>query len=93
MFPPIIHGSFGMSDSQPPAGREEHHGKVSLERSYILSHSWRANLYNVPKYRQVAEPLKDIDVRAHDLSVTPQMILQDQAKNAPKMKKHEDSSP
>lgn len=27
--------------------------KISLDQAYVMGHSWRANLYNVPKYRQV----------------------------------------
>ena len=31
--------------------------KISLDKAYIQAHSWRHNLYNVPRYRKVADPL------------------------------------
>lgn len=54
----------------PPVPREDY-ARVSLDRSYILSHSWRANLYNVPVYRSVAEPVKDIALGQYDYRITP----------------------
>jgi len=29
--------------------------RISLDKAYIQSHTWRKNLFNVPKYRPVAQ--------------------------------------
>ena len=31
----------------------------TIDHANVVAHSWRANLYNVSKYRKVANPNKD----------------------------------